>query len=76
MDRPMKTARRLIVKGKEYYWLYRRSKIIIWIDEKKYIYSDSEVMGWSSDEIERGKWKRYLSITPAHIAKWIKEKVI
>ncbi len=54
MDKPIKAARRLTVKGREYYWLYRRSKIIIWIDKKKHVYSDSEITGWTPDEIERG----------------------
>lgn len=78
MNRPAKGARHIVVNNKDYYWLYRRSKIIIWADEKKHVYSDSEVTGWSNDEIERGKWKRcfYLSITPVRIAKWIREKGI
>ncbi len=76
MDKPMKGTRHIVVEDKEYYWLYRRSKVIIWAGEKKHVYSDSEVTGWSSDSIERGQWKRYFSITPVHIANWIKEKGI
>ncbi len=76
MEKPQRGARKIIVNGKEYYWLYRRSKVIIWDGEKKHVYRDSEITGWSSDDIERGKWKRCFSIGPARIADWIKEKGI
>lgn len=74
--RPVKGARKIVVNGKTYYWLYKRSKIIIWSDDgTKHVYSDSDVTGMTSDNIERGRWKKWFSIGPGDIAKWITEEV-
>lgn len=77
MKKPAKGARRIVVSGREYYWLYRGARVVIWANGgKKYVYTDSELSGWSNDSIERGKWKKYFSITPKDIADWISEKGI
>lgn len=77
MKKPMKGARRIVVNDKEYYWLYRGSTVIIWPDGgRKSVYSDSEVTGWPSDTIERGKRKGYFSLTPRDIAVWINKEGI
>jgi hypothetical protein len=76
-QKPMKGARKIVVNGASYWWLYRGSRVVIWdVDGKKHVYYDSEVTGWSNDAIERGVWKSYFSITPKQIEIWIKRESI
>lgn len=72
MKKPMNGARRIIVNDKEYYWVYRKSMVLIWTEEgAKYVFSDNEVTGLDNDVIERGRAKRHFSITSREIAEWI-----
>jgi hypothetical protein len=73
MDKPQKGARKITVNDKRYWWLVARGKIIIWSDTK-HVFDLSEFTGWSWSAIERGKWKRYFSITPKYVAEQIKER--
>lgn len=76
MNKPAKGARKIVVDGKTYFWFYKRSKIVIWSDDGvKHVYSDSDMTGMTSDNIERGKWKGWFSITPSDVAKWIKKEM-
>lgn len=73
-EKPCKQARRIVVNDKEYWWAYIKSKLLIWDNNVKTVISDTEFTGLTSDEIERGKCKKWFSITPSAIAEWIKEK--
>jgi len=75
MKRPAKGARKIVVYDKHYWWLLARSRIVIWTEEKvKHVFDLSEFTGWSWDDIERGIWKRYFSITPKYVAEQIIER--
>lgn len=75
--KPAKGARKIVVDNRNYYWLYKGSKIVIWDEKgKKHLYDDSDATGWSNDAIERGKWKKYFSITPSFIADFIRKEKI
>jgi len=67
-----KGTRKIIVNGQEYHWIYIKSKVIIWKDDIKMIIGDHEITGLTPDEVERGKYKRWFSITPKTIVEWIK----
>lgn len=75
--RPIQGARKIVVDGKTYFWLYKHSRVIIWSDDgHKHVYYDSEVTGMTPPDVERGKNKKWFSLTPFAVAKWINERKI
>lgn len=78
MKKPMKGARKIIVDGVEYYWLYKGGpNVVIWCSNgNKVVSSESDVTGMENDVIERAKNKRYFTVTPRDIAEWIRKEGI
>lgn len=75
--RHAKAARKIVVGEKLYYWLYKKSKVIIWPDAGgKYVYSVSKVVGMTPDDVDRGTQKGWFKFVPRDVAQWIKEQKI
>ena len=72
------TRRKIHLFGKVWaYYIGSGGSIIIWDpDNKKHVTDMSEVSGWSWTDIERGFWKRYFSITPGMVKKYIEYKLL
>jgi len=72
------TRRRIHLFNKVWeYYISRGGNILIWgPDGEKHTTDMSKVSGWNWNEIERGTWKRYFSITPAQIKHYIEYNLI
>jgi hypothetical protein len=73
----MKGFRKIIVDGKLWWWKYIKSNVVAYLDEtkEKRVIDLRTLTGLSWDQIERGHWKKYFSVTPKDIEKWLKEEV-
>lgn len=61
-----------MISGKEYYYYVGDSNVVIKDNkEKKTVVPYSDLLGITSDDVERGKWKKTLKITPGNIAEYI-----
>ena len=69
------TRRQIVVNEEIYYWFYKGGTyVVIWNPKnKKCIAPDWEVAGFQNpDDGDRAKHKRYFSITPRDVEKYIK----
>lgn len=67
-----KGYRKIVVQGVEYEYKVGRSYVDIRPPEGARMTPDlREVTGLTWDEIERGQWKRYFSVTPKQIKEYI-----
>lgn len=68
--------RRIVVDGREWRWSLgkRAGHAEARCGAVKIAAPITEVTGLSWDEVERGKWKRYFSVTPQQVADWIRSK--
>jgi hypothetical protein len=67
-----RSYRKIVVGGIEYTWIYGQHHIVIRRDGAVVAKTtDTEVSGWTNDEIDRGTYKGYFHLTPKHIADWI-----
>jgi len=68
----MKGYRRINVQGKLYQWKVGRGSVSVISEEGSKMHTSiSKLMGLTEYEVEKGKWKRWLSITPADIKDYI-----
>jgi len=73
----MKGFRKIIVDEKLWWWKFIKSKVVAYSDEtkEKRVIDLSTLTGQSWNDIERGEWKHYFSVTPKEVEKWLKEEV-
>ncbi len=68
--------RKAHIQGREWRWFVGRWNIaFLGPDREKFYASFNDVTGKSSDEIERGQWKGYFSITPFEVKQYLLERL-
>ncbi len=69
--------RKIVVGEQEFHYQVGRSYINIRLpDGSRVTPSLPEVTGLSWDEVERGQWKRWFSVTPANIREYIENHLL
>jgi len=72
-----KAKRKVHINNEVWTYTIGHGRIVIWgPDGKKYLTDYSEVSGWNWNDIERGTWKKYFSITPKLIKNYIEWKLL
>ncbi len=67
-----KPIKRIHIDGVEYTYIIGRGDIVIRNPERKTILTDfSKVSGWDNNSIERGMRKRYFSVGPGDVKRWL-----
>ena len=71
-----KTKRKIVVDHIEYEWVYGNHIVVIRRNGKVVAKPTlTEITGLSWNDIERGQWKGWLSITPKNVATWIQKNL-
>lgn len=78
MKRPIKTARKIVVNGIEYYWLVSMWKFIFWYEvdgkNKKEVHELHDFLGMTHEELNDEYYEdNPPSIMPKDVATWIKK---
>jgi len=69
--------RKIVVNGKTFQYRIGKESVVFRNTHKKSFFADfSEITGWSWNDIERGMWKKYFSITPHQIADYIRKSIL
>ena len=68
----MRTMRKLTVGGQDYRYKVGKTHVNIVLPDGSRVYpSFSEISGLSFDEVERGLYKKWFSVTPSMLADFI-----
>lgn len=67
----MKGWRKINIRNEEWKYKIGKFNVVAKKEKETIVINLSELTCISWDEIERGVWKGYFSITPKHIANWL-----